>query len=339
VVVSPQDLQSAFYVLKDMSRYRVLFSIDYTLIDLPLPYTVGFRGFRRVAGHQLVPPNTVAYHHNLFRKGKPELLEGMHGGGKRKNQDDIHTLDRREFNRNLSPLDYVYDPTRAMLQQYSPSLSSKDQRSSSVSSAGARVLPRQGVLPEELLLDRNSSLLGACLLREKQQITGATPAGQQDLTALQLVSILRRQRQDQDQERLVIEAIASRQTLLQQIASHQLAYGLGLGGIGGLGVRLLGGGPLPTGAISETDPLLNYILRSRPTAAAAATDGDCLPPATTALIRLLQQQEQAPQQNLLPDHEAFERLVQAATALIRLLQQQRTGSSAAAAAPTRPGEV
>jgi hypothetical protein len=296
-VVSPQDLQSVFCFRRYVSISGLILNRLHSPHRSSTSYTVGFRGFRRVAGHQLIPSNTADYHHNLFRKGKPELLEGMNGGGKRKDQDDIHTLDRREFNRrNLSPLDNVSGPTRAMIQQYSPSLSSTDPRSFSVSSAGARVLPQQGVLPsEELLLDRNSSLLIEALLREQQQITGATPAGQQDLTALiqLLMPILSRQHQEQEHQRLEIEAVASRQRLPQQIAaSHQLAYGLGLGGIGGLGGQLLGG-PLPAGTVSETDPLLNYILRSRPTTAAvAATDGDCLPPATTALIRLLLQQQE-----------------------------------------------
>ena len=52
---------------------------------------------------QRVPPNTVAYYHNLFRKDQPDLLKGMNGG-KKKDHDYRDALVRRELNRDLGLL-------------------------------------------------------------------------------------------------------------------------------------------------------------------------------------------------------------------------------------------
>jgi hypothetical protein len=58
-----------------------------------------YRGFKRLAG-QRVPTNCVAYYHNLFQKGKPELLKDMRSG-KKKDADLQDALLQLQLRRDL----------------------------------------------------------------------------------------------------------------------------------------------------------------------------------------------------------------------------------------------
>jgi hypothetical protein len=61
--------------------------------------SVFYRGFKRLAG-QRVPTNCVAYYHNLFQKGKPELLKDMRSG-KKKDADLQDALLQLQLRRDL----------------------------------------------------------------------------------------------------------------------------------------------------------------------------------------------------------------------------------------------
>lgn len=80
-------------------RLSFLFNVFLTFY-LPIhPSIYLSRGFKRLAG-QRVPTNCVAYYHNLFQKGKPELLKEMRSG-KKKDADLQDALLQIQLRRDL----------------------------------------------------------------------------------------------------------------------------------------------------------------------------------------------------------------------------------------------
>ena len=178
------------------------------------------RGFKRVAG-QRVPPNTVAYYHNLFRRDQPDLLKGMNGG-KKKDHDYRDALVRRELNRDLG-----------LLNSVQPSLPFASAASPLVPSTHGLLQP----------LDMGNPLLRQQQLRARVEQDLAV---QHAVNRLQLHHHHHQQQQQQQQQQAV------QQILAQQLATEQLAAYQSLG----LGSSLLGARTNPTlSMLAQPNPL------------------------------------------------------------------------------------
>lgn len=144
------------------------------------PNAEPYRGFKRLGG-QRVPPNTIAYYHNDFQRGQPDLVKNLRSG-KRTDSDSRNVLVQGQLQRDLQAANLATRQSQELpIGGFGLDASSllQAQLLQNQTPRNLQSLPLQSLFAsqQDLSMQRQAQLLAAEHARQQAILLGATGYG------------------------------------------------------------------------------------------------------------------------------------------------------------------